>query len=91
MSQECFFFGESSLLCNDICRDGDEIRGDVINGRWYMVYTPGRLRAYQSVEHYSRRPNTPHADLNIVLTRSVKIPTGVRGDYNDLINWATNQ
>lgn len=77
------------LLLQDIERDeANQIVGAwVINGAWYFKVILGRQHALAGPkDHVSEE-----TDIGCRPFREVIIPDDVRGDYNQLIEWARQQ
>lgn len=86
-SLECLFFDVGGpLLCSNIERAGDRLTADVVNGAWRLVYRPGCLRACDSLD-----PDNFVTETDCRIIASVKIPPGMKGDYNALITWAESR
>lgn len=77
------FFGDSAYLLDEY-RKTDEgcFTARVINGNWLMRYSRGLV--YVADEPGGR-------GFKADITREVKIPASVKGDYNELIEWARVQ
>jgi hypothetical protein len=82
----CLFLdGEPDLLLSKVRRDteGNLRFGFVVNGCWDFEIRKGEVLAKEGNYIVNRRPLPDYQET--------EIPSNVKGDYNEIMNWARNE
>lgn len=81
-------FGNNPLLLESVRRDidGRIVQGNVVNGGWKYKRLGNTAGAFDFYGHTVNQWEQKAED-----EREVVVPSGVRGDYNNIIAWALKQ